>query len=1180
MRKLVFALAFLPLPAMAQSQDAQAQADKGYLTTLLEDNLSGAGRQVVIDGFEGALSSRARIRQLTIADDTGVWLTLRDVALDWNRAALLSGQVSVNELSAAEIILDRLPASGSSAPSPQASGSFALPELPVSIDIGALAANRIVLGPTVLGSAVEGRLTASVHLAGGQGKAHLDLRRTDDGPTGVVALDAEYANASQVLALDLSAQEGSGGIAATLLDLPGKPAAALSIAGRAPISDYSANIALSTDGENRLAGTVTVKTATDRSTGFEAILGGNLAPLFLPDYAEFFGDKVALDVAGRRFADGRLDLSKLVVAAKALQLAGTLAVGADGVPRSFDLRGRIAQADGQPVLLPLTTNLPVRIDNADLSLQFDATKGEGWTLSTQVTGLDRADMKIARLALAGSGRIANPAGSTTVGATLRFDAEGLAPSDPGLAAALGAQVSGDGVFYWSAATNALAFPKLTLAGDGYSASASGKVLGLSSDLALSGQIKAQVANLSRLSGLAGRPLGGAGQVTVGGNYSPLTGAFDGTAAVLGTDLSAGIAEVDGLLKGPSQVTLSARRDQTGTTLRNLTLRATSLTASAEGSISSAGTALTGDVNFADLSVLGPGYGGALTGKASVSGPSDKLALTLDATGSNLRTGQAEADKLLRGQSSVTVAATASAGKLVLDRADIRNPQLQAKASGVADGASQRLTIDANLANLGLLLPDFPGAMTVSGTVLQSAASLDVDLAGRGPGGINATVKGKVATDFRSANLALAGRAQAALANPFLTPRSIQGDLGFDMKLNGPLAVSSLSGTASLAGGRFSDPGFKFALQDIAARADISGGQARITGTVPVSTGGAISVSGTIGTAAPYAGNLALGLRGVVLRDPALYETRLNGDLTVKGPLAGGAMIAGRIALAETELRVPSTGFGGAAGLEGLRHIAEPADVRATRARAGQLGNGTAAGRSGDGPSYGLDVTLSAPNQLFVRGRGLDAELGGELRLNGTTAAVVPSGAFDLIRGRLDILGKRLDLTEARLQMEGELVPNIHIVASTENDGITTGIEIDGPATNPTVGFTSSPDLPDEEILAQLLFGQDLQSLSPFQALQLANAVATLAGKGGGGIVNKLRQGFGLDNLDVRTSATGGAEVTAGKYLGKNLYSEFSVDDQGKSQVNLNLDVSKSITAKARASSDGSTGIGIFLEKDY
>ena len=242
MRNLVFALALLPLPALAQD----AEADKGYLATLLQDSLSGAGRAVVIDGFEGALSSRARIKQLTIADDAGVWLTLRDVALDWNRAALLTGAVSVNELSASEIILDRLPNSDPAAPpSPEASAGLALPELPVSVNIGKLSAARIALGPTVLGTSVEGTLTASVELEGGQGKAHLELRRTDDGPDGQIALDADYANATQFLSLDLDASEGADGIAANLIGLPGKPATALTIQGRGPISDYSANIALS-----------------------------------------------------------------------------------------------------------------------------------------------------------------------------------------------------------------------------------------------------------------------------------------------------------------------------------------------------------------------------------------------------------------------------------------------------------------------------------------------------------------------------------------------------------------------------------------------------------------------------------------------------------------------------------------------------------------------------------------------------------------------------------------------------------------------------------------------------------------------------------------------------------------------------------------------------------------------
>jgi translocation and assembly module TamB len=218
--------------------------------------------------------------------------------------------------------------------------------------------------------------------------------------------------------------------------------------------------------------------------------------------------------------------------------------------------------------------------------------------------------------------------------------------------------------------------------------------------------------------------------------------------------------------------------------------------------------------------------------------------------------------------------------------------------------------------------------------------------------------------------------------------------------------------------------------------------------------------------------------------------------------------------------------------------------------------------------------------VFVRGRGLDAELGGELRLGGTTAAVAPVGSFGLIRGRLEILGKRLDLTEAVLQMEGKLIPSLHIVAATVNDGITVAVGIDGPATDPVVSFTSTPDLPEEEVLAQLLFGQTLQGLSAFQALQLASAVATLAGKGGDGIVARARKGIGLDNLDVKTASDGSASVTAGKYLTKNIYSEFTVDQAGQSQINLNFDVSDQVRLRGRANSDGTAGLGIVVEKDY
>lgn len=1166
----VLLLWLMPLMAVAQSDD------RSYLTAFLEDNLSGAGRTVVVTGFAGALSSQATIESITIADEAGIWLTLRGITLDWTRSALFSGRVEVNRLSADEILLDRLPQSQSGA-TPEA-GTFALPELPVSINIGALEAARIVLGPTVLGQPVEGRLEAALSLNGGQGQGQLTLERTDDGPDGVIDLAASYANVGQQLQLDLTAREDAGGLAATMLGIPAAPSALLTIAGAGPLDDFAAKVGLETDGVSRLSGQVTLKGVKDAGTAFAADLSGDLAPLFLPDYAAFFGDAVGLVVDGTRAADGRLDLSDLSLTTRALRLKGQLALAADGVPERFALTGDLGLSGGEAVLLPLTGKTETRIDRADVSLRYDATEGEGWSLKTGITGLHRADFSAEQLDLSGSGRISRRGGVPVVGATLHFDAQGLLPADPAFARALGDTITGEALGFWRQGDGVLSMPRLTIAGADYTAFAGGRVAGLDAALTLDGHVAATMADLSRLSGLAGRPLGGAAEITATGSGSPLTGAFDVVAKAVGRDMAAGIAEMDTLLRGQATVDLSARRDTEGTEIRLLDITAASLSVQAKGRIASTGSDLTGTLAFTDMGALGAGYGGALQGTARLTGTLAEGRATFDATGTGLRIGQAQADTLLRGKSVVSLDLALKDGAVRVDKANLDNPHLTANATGVLQGDVQTVDLSARLSDLALLLPEFSGALTVTGRAVQDASGTQLDLVAKGPGQIDAGVKGRIAKGFGAADLTIRGTGQAALVNAFIAPRAIAGGLRFDLRLNGPLQVSALTGSVALEGGRLADPAVKFALTGIAARAALAGGRADVTATADVSSGGSVSARGTIGLAAPFAGDLAVDISRATLRDPDLYETTVNGALTVKGPLAGGAMIAGRVALAETELRVPSTGFGRAGDLPGLQHRAEPSDVRATRARAGLI---AAAGKSArGGAGFGLDVILSAPNRLFLRGRGLDAELGGELRLGGTTAAVSPLGAFNLIRGRLDILGKRLDLTEAVLQMEGELIPSLHIVAATVNDGITVAVGIDGPATDPVVSFTSTPDLPEEEVLAQLLFGQTLQGLSAFQALQLASAVATLAGKGGDGIVARARKGIGLDNLDVKTANDGSASVTAGKYLGKNIYSEVTVDQTGQSQINLNFDLSDSITLRGRANSDGTAGVGIVVEKDY
>jgi translocation and assembly module TamB len=130
-----------------------------------------------------------------------------------------------------------------------------------------------------------------------------------------------------------------------------------------------------------------------------------------------------------------------------------------------------------------------------------------------------------------------------------------------------------------------------------------------------------------------------------------------------------------------------------------------------------------------------------------------------------------------------------------------------------------------------------------------------------------------------------------------------------------------------------------------------------------------------------------------------------------------------------------------------------------------------------------------------------------------------------------------------------------------------------------VRFSSEPDLPEDEVLARLLFGRGIATLSAFQAAQLAASVATLTGQGGEGLLDGLRENFGLDDLDVTTDDEGGVAVRAGRYLSDNVYTDVVVSE-GQTSIEIHLDLTRSVTVTGRASDDGESSIGIYFERDY
>ena len=749
--------------------------------------------------------------------------------------------------------------------------------------------------------------------------------------------------------------------------------------------------------------------------------------------------------------------------------------------------------------------------------------------------------------------------------------------DPALQQAVGAAVRGRTIFSWQP-DGPLRLPVLDISGDGYSATGRVAVGGIESGIEIAGELTARVADLARFSGLAGRPVGGSGAVSVSGSYGVLSGIADASIEIDGQDLTSSVPELDNLLRGAARVVASVRRDEGGTRFRAAELRAGTLLATAEGTISTTASDIRARLGFTDLSAMGGRYRGALTAEATMTGPAEARQVDVKATGDGLGIGQAEIDRIIGGRSNLGLSALQTKSGVQLRAFALENGQVTVSAAGSASERGQAIALTARLRDMGLLAPGFPGPLTLEGRIDQDTTGYRLNLTANGPGNTVATVTGTADGTFSAADLTIAGSAESAIVNPFIAPRNVSGPVRFDLRMNGAPRLATLTGTVALQNARLVAPTFGVQVAGVNVTAELAGQRATLSGSGQIVGGGEVRVSGPVSLAAPHDGDLTVALSSARLRDPELYDTDVSGSLRISGPLRGGATISGALTLGTTELRIPSTGFGSVTLLDDVQHVAEPAPVRATRQRAGLIGT-DGEERAATRP-FGLDLTISAPARIFVRGRGIDAELGGALSVGGTTDAVIPAGQFNLIRGRLDILGKRFVIDEGLIQLQGALEPYIRFTATTESEGIRATIRIEGDATAPEIDFLSVPELPEEEVIARLLFSKSLSTLSPFQAAQLASAVAALAGKGGEGIVSKLRQSFGLDDLDLSSDQDGRTAVRLGKYLSEKVYTDVEVGSDGKTEVNINLDVTPNLTVRGTLAGDGTSGAGIFYERDY
>ncbi|RDJ23221.1 hypothetical protein DWF00_21510 [Bosea caraganae] len=454
-------------------------------------------------------------------------------------------------------------------------------------------------------------------------------------------------------------------------------------------------------------------------------------------------------------------------------------------------------------------------------------------------------------------------------------------------------------------------------------------------------------------------------------------------------------------------------------------------------------------------------------------------------------------------------------------------------------------------------------------------------------GANLTIRGTAPLSAAGAlDLAAQGRVDAALANSLIAAQGqrVTGTLALDMRAGGTAASPRLSGAATFANGSFTDALQGVKLTGIEARIAANGENLTIERAgAKTPNGGTISASGQVKVdpAAGFPGQLRIQGNRAQLVSSGIVTAVADLDLELSGPLAQRPRVSGKVGVVSLDVAVPDRLPASLRPVDGIRHVkatgtaaARLAAQRKAQAKAGKGGKATAF-------EAALAITVSAPNRVFIRGRGIDAELGGELRVGGTSSAPVLDGGFELRRGRLSIASQRLDFSRGRLTFAGGVIPELDFVAETRAADVTARILITGQADQPAFAFTSSPELPQDEVLSRLLFARASGSLSPFQALQLAQTAAQFAGGGGDDSFERLRKSLGVDNLDIQMSASGSPTIGASRYIGNNVSVGVKAGAKPEdSGISVGIDVTKRLKIQAETGADGSASVGVGAEWEY
>lgn len=511
------------------------------------------------------------------------------------------------------------------------------------------------------------------------------------------------------------------------------------------------------------------------------------------------------------------------------------------------------------------------------------------------------------------------------------------------------------------------------------------------------------------------------------------------------------------------------------------------------------------------------------------------------------------------------------------------PDLRGRATGRLSlrGAGDDLSGSANITLEDVRSIDAPRSLSIDGTVnaVLVGNTLRVQARVADEGAVRASADLTLPVEASAAPLRLAvvrtrpmsgeidiqGQVQPVWDLFLGGERSLSGQINARATLAGSIAAPRINGRMDLWEGGFRDNATGLQLRDVTLASRFDDTTAMVESfSATDGAGGRVSGDGRIGLREGSGSSVELTLERFRIIDNDIAVARASGPLSVVRAADGKIQLTGRIDVDEARIQANPPGSTGIVRMDVVEINKPGGDIPEEEQNRPR------------GPQIGVDIAIRSPGgDVLVVGRGLNVEMNVNARVTGTINRPTLTGTARVVRGDYDFAGKRFvfdDRGTVTLSTRPENI-RLNLTATRDDPALTATIRVTGTAARPEIALTSTPELPQDEILSQVLFGRSASQLSAFEAAQLAASVGALAGGGGFDVIGNLRELAGLDRLSFGGEASS-LTVAGGRYITDDVYLEIIGGGENGAAVNVEWQVRRNLTISSKFGGQGEASLSI------